>query len=443
MRKYFLFCCCLLGIQVHATTPQVSSSMWFAGIKLQLSEGAKKRVQTKVDSLTRSQKHFQALLDRTNLFLPIIERILKEEKLPLDFKYLVIQESALVSDAVSTANAVGFWQFKEPAAREMGLKIDPHVDERMHIAAATRAAAMYLKQHNQEFNNWLYALLAYNEGRTGAQKFIKKHYLGARAIKIEQQDHVYIIHFLAYKVAFEQVLGKEQHPELYLHEYQEVHGKTLAEIAKEFGVDKKQVHDHNKWLRRYRVPHDTTCSAIVPMTHQQYARQVVSKKKGRSAKNNIDYTKYREQEKKFPVIKSRRHKKSDQKVTLINEIKGVVASASDSTASLAKAGNIPLSHFLVFNDLDKNHTIVPGQVYYYKPKRRKAGVHFHVVRKGETWWSISQKYGITQEALLRKNRLRKAVALEPGRVLWLRFIRPAHIPVAYEHPIQRIETTQE
>lgn len=437
MRKYFLFCCCLLGIQVHATTPQVSSSMWFAGIKLQLSEGAKKRVQNKVDSLTRSEKHFQALLDRGNLFIPIIDRILKEENLPADFRYLVIQESALTADAVSTANAVGFWQFKEPAAREMGLKIDRHVDERMHIAAATRAAAMYLKQHNQGFNNWLYALLAYNEGWTGAQKFIKKHHLGARAMKIGQQDHVYIIHFLAYKVAFEQVLGHASHPELYLHEYQEVHGKTLAEIAKEFGVDKKQVHDHNKWLRRHRVPHDTTCVAIIPMTHQQYARQITSAKKA------IDYTKYGEQEKKFPVIKSRRHKKSDQEVTLINEIKGVVASASDSTASLAKAGNIPLSHFLVFNDLDKNHTIVPGQVYYYKPKRRKAGVHFHVVRKGETWWSIAQKYGITQEVLLRKNRLHKAVALEPGRVLWLRFIRPAHIPVAYEHPIQRSTTAKD
>lgn len=279
MKTWLLLCCLALNIQVRGATLKVPSSIGFANIRLQLSQDAKKSIQEKVDSLTRNEKYFQALLDRANLFLPIVERVLKEENMPLDFKYLVIQESALVSDAVSTANAVGFWQFKEPAAKEVGLKIDQHVDERMHIAAATRAAAMYLKQHNREFNNWLYALLAYNEGRSGAQKFIKKHYLGARSMKIEQQDHVYIIHFLAYKVAFEQVLGKDRHPELYLYEYQDVHGKTLSEIAKEFGVPKKQVQEYNKWLKRYRVPEDATCVAIVPMTHQQYARQVASKKK--------------------------------------------------------------------------------------------------------------------------------------------------------------------
>jgi len=434
MKQCLLLCCFALSIQAHGTTPQVPSSMWFAGIKLQLSQDAKKRIQEKVDSLTKSEKYFRALLDRANLFLPIVERILKEENLPLDFKYLIIQESALISDAVSTANAVGFWQFKEPAAREMGLKIDQHVDERMHIAGATRAAAKYLKQHNQEFNNWLYALLAYNEGRGGARKLIKKRYLGAKSMKIEQQAHVYIICFLAYKVAFEKVLGKESHPELYLHEYQEAHGKTLAEIAKEFGVDQKQVKDHNKWLKRYRVPHDTTCVAIIPMTHQQYARRVTFTKKNTLEKKDVDYAEYWEKQKNFPVITTQKYKKSNTKVTLVNEMTGVVALSGDSAVSLAKAGKISLSQFLTFNDLDRNHSIIPGQVYYYMPKRRKAGIHFHIVRQGETWWSIAQKYGIKQEALLLKNRLRKAVPLKPGRVLWLRFIRPANIPVAYEHP---------
>ncbi|MFM2428782.1 MAG: hypothetical protein RL012_666 [Bacteroidota bacterium] len=434
MKRCLLLCCFAFSIQVSGTTPQVLSSTRFADIKLQLSKDAKKRIQEKVDSLTKSKKYFQTLLDRANLFLPIVERILKEENLPLDFKYLVIQESELIADAVSTAHAVGFWQFKEPAAREMGLKIDRHVDERMHIAAATRAAAKYLKQHNQEFNNWLYALLAYNEGRGGARKLIKEHYLGAKSMKIEQQAHMYIIHFLAYKFAFEKVLGKENHPELYLHEYQEVHGKTLGEIAKEFGVDKKQVMDHNKWLKRHRVPHDTTCVAIIPMTHQRYACRVTSAKKNTLEKKYIDYAKYWEKEKNFPAITTQKYKKDNTELTLVNKIAGVVALSGDSAVSLVKAGKISLSQFLTFNDLDRNHSIIPKQVYYYAPKRSKAGAHFHIVRQGETWWSVAQKYGIKQEALLLKNRLRKSVALKPGRVLWLRFIRPASIPVAYEHP---------
>mmetsp|Transcript_9885 Transcript_9885/g.22828 ORF Transcript_9885/g.22828 Transcript_9885/m.22828 type:complete len:280 (+) Transcript_9885:209-1048(+) len=271
MKRCLLLCCVVGSLQVYGVTPQVPSRIRFANIRLHLSKSAQRRVQEKVNNLTKSEKYFQALLDRANLFLPIIERIFKEEKLPTDFKYLVLQESELVSDAVSSANAVGFWQFKEPAAKEMGLKMNQHVDERMHIAAATRAAARYLKQNNETFRNWLYALLAYNEGREGAQKFVHRYYLGAKSMKIEPQAHVYIIHFLAYKIAFEKVLGKDRHPELFLYEHQEVQGKSLGEISREVGGDGHQLRTYNKWLKHPLVPRDTTCTVIVPMTHQQYA----------------------------------------------------------------------------------------------------------------------------------------------------------------------------
>lgn len=433
MKRCLFLLCIVFHVQASGTTPKVPSKISFAGMTLQITKDAKIQIQEKVNSLTKSKKHFQELLERANLFLPIIERVIKEENLPKDFRYLVIQESALISDAVSSANAVGFWQFKEPAAREVGLKIDQHIDERMHIAAATRAAAKYLKQNNQEFNNWLYALLAYNEGRGGARKFIKKCYLGAKKMLIEQNAHLYIIHFLAYKVAFEPVLGKDRHPELHLHEHREVHGKTLREVAKEVGVDEKKIQDYNKWLKHHRIPQYTTCSAVVPMTHHQYAYHAKSRKKGVSTENGIDYAKYWGKATAFPVITVRKNKRCNTKITIINNIVGVVASAGDHSASLAKAGNISLKQFITFNELSNGQPVTPGQVYYYRPKRNKAGVHYHIVRTGETWWSIAQQYGITKKALLLKNRLRREANLQPGKVLWLRFIRPAKIPIAYEY----------
>ena len=434
MKHYLSLFCLTFCIQVtHGYTPQVPARIRFADIRLHLSKAARKRVQEKVDSLTQSSQCFQDLLDRVSLFLPIVERVLKEESLPLDFKYLVIQESGFVSDAVSTSNAVGFWQFKEPTAKEVGLKINQYVDERMHIAAATRAAAKYIKQNNQEFNNWLHALLAYCEGRGGARKLIAKRYMGAKSMKIEQEEHMYIIHLLACKVAFEQVLAKTwRPPQLHLYEYQDVRGKTLNEISNYLGVDNKKVQDYNKWLKRYRVPHDTTCTAIIPMTHKQYARRIASSRTSNSSKSTLDYTKYCERYNAFPVVSRRKHKKNATEVTLVNKIVGVVAIDGDSLVSLSKAGNISLSRFLMFNDLERKHLVVPGQVYYYKSKKSKANVYFHIVQPGETWWSIAQKYGIKKKMLLLKNRLRRVESLQPGRVLWLRCIRPSHTPVAYE-----------
>src|SRR5690606_17831029 len=71
--------------------------------------------------------------------------------------------------------------------------------------------------------------------------------------------------------------------------------------------------------------------------------------------------------------------------------------------------------------------------YYLQPKRNKAKVHYHVLQPGEDLWTVSQKFGVKLSKLKQKNRIEDDEALKPGRVLWLRFIRPEHIPVEYRH----------
>ncbi|MEQ8532314.1 MAG: lytic transglycosylase domain-containing protein, partial [Imperialibacter sp.] len=142
--------------------PRVPSQMDFAGMKLKITDAARSDIQQQVDALRASDRYFRLRLDLVLLYFPIIERVMKEENLPDDIKYLVIQESGLVSDAVSSSNAVGFWMFKEPAGREVGLRIDKYVDERLNIVSSTRGACKYIKRHNFFFNNWVYSVIAHN-----------------------------------------------------------------------------------------------------------------------------------------------------------------------------------------------------------------------------------------------------------------------------------------
>ncbi|MBQ4433245.1 MAG: transglycosylase SLT domain-containing protein, partial [Bacteroidales bacterium] len=81
-------------------------------------------------------------LKRSGRWFPLIEKILKEEGLPEDFKYLCIAESSL-QNAISPAKAVGFWQFLEGTARSYGLEVTDEVDERYDVEKATRAACKY------------------------------------------------------------------------------------------------------------------------------------------------------------------------------------------------------------------------------------------------------------------------------------------------------------
>jgi membrane-bound lytic murein transglycosylase D len=136
--------------------PKVPSEMEFAGLHLKITEGARRDIQKDVDVLRRSSKYYNIKLERVRLYFPLIEEALREEKVPEDFKYLCLQESGLISDQVSSSNAVGFWQFKDFTGKEVGLRIDRNIDERLNIVASTHGAARYFKRHNFYFRNWLY-----------------------------------------------------------------------------------------------------------------------------------------------------------------------------------------------------------------------------------------------------------------------------------------------
>ena len=157
-----------------AIVPPVPSKITLASMKLKITEKARKKIEEKVSKLVSHPPSFRLLLDRANLFFPIIERIFREEGLPEDFKYLALQESSLMGDIVGSSGDVGYWQLKLLTAQEVGLQVNRQVDERMNIVTATRGAAKYLKRNNQYFDNWVVALLAYNVGKRGAMQIVSE-----------------------------------------------------------------------------------------------------------------------------------------------------------------------------------------------------------------------------------------------------------------------------
>lgn len=430
---FSVFCWNLSSRQAYGQTITVPNKIKFVDMELYITPEAKEEIQKKVTVLTRSPKHYKEVFDRVNLYMPLIEKVLKEEGLPADFKYLAIQESHLIADDTSESNAVGFWQFKKDGALEAGVRMDRYIDERMHIIASTRGFARFVKKHHHHLKNWLYALLAFHLGRSGLKKFIEQNewHIDHKKATIDNKIHWYIYHFIAHKIVFEEVIGKELHPNLYLYECHDCQGKTLHELSQQFNVPISMIKFYNKWLKPAKIPEDVTCPILIPMSHYQYAQTGHLRADSMLTKYKINYNAYWDSAQKFPSIKLLTKESKSFEPIQINGILGIIAQANDNVVSLARKGKITIKQFLDFNDIDKNHRVEPGQVYYLKPKNTKAAVHYHIVRPQETWWSISQKYGIKQASLLAKNRVRKPISLQTGRVVWLRFIRPANIPIAY------------
>ncbi len=413
----------VISLMANAQGPRVPSVIEFAGMKLNLHDHVRKEIQTEVDALHRSQKYFNIKLDRVNLYFPIIERVLSEEKVPDDFKYLVIQESALISDAVSTSNAVGFWQFKIPSAKEVGLRVDGNVDERLNITASTHGAAKYLKRNNFYFNNWVYALIAYQAGVGGAYSIVNDKYFGAKKMDLNRKTYWYVIKFLAHKIAFEGYVDKGNNRRLY--EYTDGGGQGLKQIASSLGVDYDELRNYNKWLKRGKVPEDKIYWVIIPglssppVQTAKAKSQIIKSQDIAFVSPNSDL---------YPKIKVG---SGESRIVKVNGITGVIANDGEDLKTLALIGGLELSKFLKVNETDISHRVVAGNVYYYKSKKGKASEHYHTVLPGEDLWFISQKYGVKAQKLIQKNRLEDEKDIKPGMVLWLRYIRSADQPVEY------------
>ncbi len=428
--KNLLACLCLFSCLCVAAA-DVPDDLDFAGIRLKIKGEARRKIADDVEKLTKVSKSGQAKIERIQLYFPIIERILAEEGLPNDFKYLVIQESSLVSDAVSSSNAVGFWQFKRETALEMGLAVNSDVDERKHIVASTRAAARYLKRNNFFFNNWVYALLAYNTGVGGAKNLVDERERGSTRMDIDGGTHWYVLKYLAHRIAFENIASSGPYrATLSLLEYPGGAGRKLSDIAGDLKVDEEQLAQYNKWLNSRRVPADREYTVLVPVfTDQQTvvaARIDLPEKKPLAFNYEYNYDIEADARKsaKYPVLT-----KQEGGLYEINNRPGIQARPGDDAAGLAARGGVSLRKFLAYNDLSGSEPVAAGKVYYLKKKRGKAKLHFHTAIEGETLWQISQKYGIRLKALKDKNRIADNEKPVHGRILWLRFRRPADKPV--------------
>lgn len=124
-------------------------------------------------------------LKRSNRHLPVIEKMLEDNNMPDDLKYITLIESALRPHVGSAKGAIGFWQFTEGTAIKYGLRVDQYIDERRSVFASTRAALRCLKEFHKTFGSWTLAAAAFNMGKEGLQTEIL-------AQKTDNYYHLYL-----------------------------------------------------------------------------------------------------------------------------------------------------------------------------------------------------------------------------------------------------------
>lgn len=104
-------------------------------------------------------------------YLPEMERLFREEGLPVELTRLPLIESCFNLRAYSKVGAAGIWQFMPSTGRRF-MRIDNVVDERRDPFASTRAAAQYLGMLHDALDTWPLAITAYNHGPQGLARAV-------------------------------------------------------------------------------------------------------------------------------------------------------------------------------------------------------------------------------------------------------------------------------
>jgi membrane-bound lytic murein transglycosylase D len=226
------------------------------------------------------QNYFNSWLLKSDKKLPKIRPILKKHGLPTDLAYLPIIESGLNPKAVSSANAVGYWQFMEPTAKQYGLRVNWWLDERRDLIKSTWAASRYLSQLYKMFGDWHLALSAYNMGENRLKRLIRRH--GTRNFWVlsekpgfpkETKDYVpkFLAAALIAKNPKHYGFNITEKLKPFSYTYQFVPGGTdLSRISKLLKITPEELEALNPELKRSLVPKTVASHRIrVPKSFKQ------------------------------------------------------------------------------------------------------------------------------------------------------------------------------
>jgi hypothetical protein len=236
----------------------------FAGEKMPLGN-FDTRESLDREILTSAYRHSSTIMiiKRANRYLPVIEKILKENEIPDDFKYLVAAESEF-SNMVSPAGATGFWQIMPETGREAGMEINNVVDERYNIEKSTQFACSFFKKSFEKYGNWTLAAASYNGGRAALDEQIsiqkENNYYD---LLLAEETARYIFRAVAYKIVISdpQSYGfnidkSDLYPELNYYEVKiDTAISDFSAFAKSYGTNYKMLKFLNPWLRKpYLTP---------------------------------------------------------------------------------------------------------------------------------------------------------------------------------------------
>jgi membrane-bound lytic murein transglycosylase D len=387
-----------------------------------------KTVKSLISYFLKDDKFMERAIIRSSIYYPLFREIFKEEGVPEEMIHLSIIESCINPTAVSRVGATGIWQFMKYTGKMYGLKNSVYFDDRKDIIASTRAAAKFMKDLHERYNDWLLVVAGYNCGpgnvnkairRAGGKKNIWKIYK-----YLPRETRGYVPSFIAmnYIMSYKKELGllEIEKDDLFFKisknniERISVRNKQLSlkKLASILDVDVKQIYLLNPSLQ-YKV---------IPKWNQTFTLTIPKSASER-----------------FYALKDTIWKSMD-KIDIPNRLYHYVRKG-ECLSIIADKYNCRVYDLKAWNSLRSNTLRINQKLLIFTKGNQKSQVAklkkspakttrptdrtqltskymVYTIRKGDTLYDIAKKYpGVSAFNIMNYNKITHVKKVKPGMVI--------------------------
>ncbi len=381
-------------------------------------------VEYEIKRLTGPEKQFFInSLERSSRFRPYILTQLKAAGLPEELSWLPLIESGYQLRALSSARALGLWQFIPSTGYKFGLTRNQYVDERMDPEKSTLAAIAYLKELHNLFGDWTTVLAAYNCGEGRVLRTIRNQRLNYLDNfwdlyqNLPRETARYVPRFLATLHIIQNLdtYGITVDNPLQPIAYQTFEVKKqmrLTDIAKEISVPADELRALNPELRHDILPPETYRLKIPESKSDLFLAKLDSINAVHSTPQLVGYHKIRRGE----------------------TLSSIATRYGTSVNVIAHANNISRTHRIIAGNVIKvpsSGTVSQGGSTSAAASSEQTPVRYKV-KKGDSLWVIARNFSTTTKEIMRANNLSNAT-LHVGQVLTVTPSKKSSAAPAYYH----------
>jgi peptidoglycan lytic transglycosylase D len=369
----------------------------------------------------RNQQYLDRVFRRADLYLFHIVAELEKRDLPAELALLPVVESAFDPFAYSHGRASGLWQIIPGTGKRLGLQQNWWFDGRRDVLESTRAALDYLEHLHAEFDgDWLLAVAGYNSGEGNVHRAVKRAQAAGKptdfwGIKsyLPAETRTYVPRLLAVSAL---VANPDEHgislPELMneprfavVETGSQIDMTLAAELA---GLDTDSLYALNPGVNRWATDPEGPHRLLLPVGQ---AAQFTASLAALGERERVQWTRHRVKQGETIGEIATKYDTTAAVLREINELRGTTIRAGDY---------LMVPHAL--HSLASYTQSAPMRAERQQSTPQNGIRREHVVRAGESLWSISRVYGVDVRRLASWNSMAPGDVLSVGRdlVVWTR-----------------------